>query len=107
MSAWNKPPLRHCPLVLLNVLAKIRQVKEAKTKIPTFRLELVHQNTETNIKWDEATMAFSDAIADEINKAILEQILKNDKTKLYTKQIKKLLKQIKKQTRDLNYEETG
>lgn len=65
------------------------------------------QNTETNIKWDEATIALSDAIADEINKAILEQILKNDKTKLYTKQIKKLLKQIKKQTRDLNYEETG
>lgn len=28
------------------------------------------QKTETNIKWDEATMALSDAIADEINKAL-------------------------------------
>lgn len=43
------------------------------------------QKTETNIKWDEATMALSDAIADEINKAILEQMLKHDKAKLHHK----------------------
>lgn len=38
------------------------------------------QKTETNIKWDKATMALSDVIADEINKVILKQILKHDKT---------------------------
>lgn len=65
------------------------------------------QKTETNIKLDEATMALSDAIADEINKAILEQMLKHDKAKLYHKIVKKRLKQIKKQTHKLKHEETG
>lgn len=65
------------------------------------------QKTDTNIKWDEATMALSDAIADEINKAILEQILKHDKTKHSIKQIKKSLKQLKKQIHNLDHEETG
>lgn len=65
------------------------------------------QKTESNIKWDEATMTLSDAIADEINKAILEQILKTDKAKLSIKQIKKSLKQIKKQIYDIDHEKTG
>ena len=65
------------------------------------------KKTETNIKLDEATMAFSDAIADEINKVILEQMLKHDKAKLSIKQIKKSLKQIKKQIHNLDHEETG
>lgn len=64
------------------------------------------------MNWDEATPALSDATANETDKAILEQTTRHNKakpnkTKHSIMQIKKLLKQLEKQTRVSGHGETG